>query len=429
VSEGSHAAPLFEVSVDTGARQQLTFPAAGTLGDAWPVFSADGKTLAFAREKNFGAFDFCLMRVRERGAVHCLPVDASLPAGLAWTAAGDALIGSLLVNLAPRLWRYDLRSGTLSMLSSGEEVAEYPTVSRQGSLAYVVSTRRINIYQLDLTSSVADRQRPKPIAYSSRVQSDPAFSPDGRKIAFLSVGGGSPEIWVHDTGTQASAQITHLVGNSGSPSWSPDGRHIAFDSANGAGIQIYVVSADGGAPRQITAGPGENVVPSWSRDGRNIYFSSNRGGDFQIWKCQADDGETQLHPAFQVTQKGGFRALESVDGRYLYFAKGRGKSGLWRRALENDAVEAPVLESLQQWGWWALGRDLVYFLELPDGFGAQVELKMLDLKAGRISEISKLPFPAGKLAPSLAVSQDEQHLAFSQIDSMEADIVLRRNVQ
>jgi Tol biopolymer transport system component/DNA-binding winged helix-turn-helix (wHTH) protein len=429
VSEGSHASPLFEISVETGRRRQMTFPLTGTLGDAWPAFSPDGRTLAFTRIKQAGAFDLCFMRVPEQGSVHCSPVDARLPAGLAWTAAGDALIGSSMVKMAPRLWRYDLKTAALSMVTSGEEVAEYPAVSRQGSLAYVISTRRVSIYQLDLGSSVAGRQQPNPIAFSSTVQSDPDYSPDAGKIAFVSVRSGSPEIWVTHIDTQTSTQLTHFAGLAGSPSWSPDGKYIAFDSAQSTGSQIYVIAADGGAPRQITAAPGENVVPSWSRDGRYLYFSSNRNGDFQIWKCGADTGETQSHPAFQVTQKGGFRAFESAAGAYLYYAKGRGKPGLWRRGLLRNAdVEESVLESLQQWGWWAPGRELVYFLELPNSLNAQVRLKMLDMKTARISELAKLPFPVLTLAPALAVSRDGQHFAFSQIDSMEADIMLRQNI-
>jgi Tol biopolymer transport system component len=108
---------------------------------------------------------------------------------------------------------------------------------------------------------------------------------------------------------------------------------IAFDAADIKGAHIYVIPADGGAPRRLTSGSGENVVPSWSRDGKFVFFASNRSGNFQIWKCRAETGETRSSPAAQVTRGGGFRAFESADGSYLYFAKGRGKPGLWRRGL------------------------------------------------------------------------------------------------
>jgi len=126
-----------------------------------------------------------------------------------------------------------------------------------------------------------------------------------------------------------------------------------------------------------------------------------------------------------MRQKGGFRALESADGSYLYYAKGRGKPGLWRRELlSNSGADESVLESLQQWGWWALGPDSVYFLELPYAVNPQVRLKALNVKTGRIDELARLAFPVLTATPALAVSRDGQLLAYSQIDSMEADIML-----
>jgi Tol biopolymer transport system component len=135
---------------------------------------------------------------------------------------------------------------------------------------------------------------------------------------------GSQEIWVTDPEGHSSVQLTHFGGPMvGSPSWSPEGSKVAFDS----NCQIYVIGVDGGIPGQLTRF-GENCAPSWSRDGKFIYFGSNRSGDFQIWRTSALSEETASQPAVQVTQGGGFRGFESADGRYLYYAKGRGKKGL-----------------------------------------------------------------------------------------------------
>ena len=406
IYEGSRSSPLLEIAAETGKRRQLTFPPTGTLGDAWPAFSPDGKILAFTRIKGGGSFDLCFLPVPELGAVQCRSLDASLPSGLTWTAAGDRLIGSSMIKMAPRLWSYDLRSATLSMLTSGGEVAEYPAMSRQGTLAYVISTRRASIWKLDLKASLQKTGEGKRIAASSSMESDPAFSPDARKIAFVSVRGGSPEIWVTAIDTQLSTQLTHFGGFSqGSPAWSPDGRHIAFDSAENSGAQIYVIAADGGAPRKITVTPGENVVPSWSRDGRYVYFSSDRNGDFQVWKCLAETGETRANAASQVTQNGGFRAFESVDGNYLFYAKGRGKPGLWRRELRSGSgIEEPVLDSLQQWGWWALGSDFIYFLELPNVANPKVQLRVMNIKSHQVNQLAQLTFPVMSITPALAIS-------------------------
>ena len=89
---------------------------------------------------------------------------------------------------------------------------------------------------------------------------------------------------------------------------------------------------------------------------------------------------------------------------------------LWRRRICFGVIAAM--------GWWALGPDSVYFLELPYAVNPQVRLKALNVKTGRIDELARLAFPVLTATPALAVSRDRQLLAYSQIDSMEADIML-----
>jgi len=318
-----------------------------------------------------------------------------------------------------QLWRYRLGGGTPIAVTSGEEDAAFPTSLRQGNhLAYVLFRNNVNLWKLNVNDpqSVSPAGA-SPVASSTRMQSDPAFSPDGRKIAFLSDRSGAQEIWVADTDTQSSTQLTHFGGPAtGSPSWSPDGLQIAFDSAEG----VYVISADGGLPRRIT---GNGMVPGWSRDGKFIYFASERSGGFQIWKVSAATGETRSHPAIQITRGGGFRAFESSDGKYLYYANGRGKPGLSRRNL-SDGKEELVLDSLQRWGWWALGPDVVYFFELSPAVHPQVQLKAFDIAERRIRELGMVRHPIAGATVAIAASRDGRHLAYTQIDSVEADIIL-----
>lgn len=427
-AEGSHESPLMEVSLDTGEQRALTSPPGGILSDDSPAVSPDGKTLAFLRVKNQSAADTCFLAL-ETKTVRCRALDGSWTHGLAWTALGDGIVVSAARSGGHRLWRYPVNGGTPVAVTSGEEYAGLPAVSRQGDqLAYVLSRLNVNLWQLDVDQA----STPKPAVAqrtvsSSRLQSDPAFSPDGRKIAHMSDRSGFFEIWVTDAETQASMQLTHFRGPpAGSPSWSPDGRQIAFDANEGTHPDIFVVSADGGTSRRITAIPGENVVPTWSQDGKFIFFASNRSGDFQIWKVIAATGETRSHPAIQITQSGGFRAFESADGNYLYYAKGRGKPGLWRRSLLSGKEE-PVLVSLQEWGWWALGPGVVYFFEVSHAANPQFRLKAFNTVDGRIREISTLHSLPMMATSVMTISRDGQHLAYAQIDSVDADIMLVEN--
>jgi Tol biopolymer transport system component/DNA-binding winged helix-turn-helix (wHTH) protein len=434
LSEGSHSSPIFEISLDTRKEHPVTFPSAGIMGDAWPAISADGKTLAFLRFKDSGRVDVCFKPLTETtpNTPHCWPLQGTWPEGLAWTASDDGIIASAVRTGPHQLWRYSLNGGTATVLTSGEEDAALPTSSRQGNrLAYVLYRRNVNLWELDIgPSQIVKPEDAKPIALSTRTQADPAFSPDGRKIAFLSDRSGASEIWVTDTDTHTSTQLTHFGGPpTGSPSWSPNGLQIAFDLAQSTGTDIFVIPADGGVPQRITASVGDACVPSWSQDGKFVYFASRRGGEFQIWRVAAETGETASDPAVQITHGGGFRAFESSDSKYLYYAKGRGKPGLWRRTLSDRSggKEEPVLESLQEWGWWALGSEVVYFFELLRSVHPRVRLKAFDIAEGGIRELATLPYPVMNATPAIAASRDGRHLAYTQIDSMEADVMLIEN--
>jgi Tol biopolymer transport system component/DNA-binding winged helix-turn-helix (wHTH) protein len=433
-SEGSHAAPLMEISLETGQQRPLTFPPAETLGDTSPAISPDGKILAFLRAKNPRTVDACFMPL-SGGKLRCWPLEGGWTEGLAWTAGGNGIIVSAIRSAHHRLWRYHINGGAPTAVTSDEEEAGLPAVSRQGNqLAYVLSGRNVNLWELNIDGSpipaVVKPEDAKAIATSSRFQSDPAFSPDVRKIAFLSDRSGTREIWVTAIKTQTSTQLTHFKGPpAGSPSWSPDGLEIAFDLERGAGSDIYIISADGGAARRITAARGENVAPSWSRDGKFVYFGSSRSGEFQIWKALAATGETPANPAIRITQRGGFRALESADGKYLYYAKGRSQRGLWRQRTGSTQAgeEEPVLASLQDWGWWSLGPGLIYFFETPHSINPRVHLKELDIPNGDIRELCTLRSPVLTSTPAMTVSADGQHLAYAQIDAMQADVILVEN--
>jgi Tol biopolymer transport system component/DNA-binding winged helix-turn-helix (wHTH) protein len=414
--EGSHRSPLMELSLDTGKERPVTSPVRA-LGDTWPAVSPDGRTVAFSRWKDSESWDVCSAPL-SGGTTQCWPLPGYFPKGLAWTPSGDEIIFSAIRTGSFQLWRYGLNSNAPVALTSGEDDASLPTTSRASNrLAYVSYRRNENLWRLDIGSSqTVNPEDARSIASSSRMQEDPAFSPDGRKIAFLSDRSGPREIWVTELDTETSTQLTHFGAVGGSPSWSPDGLQIAFDSEQG----VYVISADGGVPRRITA---NGLVPTWSRDGNSIYFASERSGEFLIWKVLAATGETQSHPAIQVTQGGGFRALESSDGKYLYYAKGRGKSGLWRRNL-SDGKEEPVLETVEKWGWWALCPDVVYFLESAPSIRSQVRLRAFDIAHRSIRDIGLLRYPAVAGTVAIAASRDGRHLVYTQIDSVEADIML-----
>ena len=127
------------------------------------------------------------------------------------------------------------------------------------------------------------------------------WSPDGRRIAFV---GNRPtglpgpgarfkddsEIYVMNADGSGTRRLTHNLGYDGAPAWSPDGRKIAFQSGRrvGGNSEVYVMNADGSGKRNLTRNPAQDGSPSWSPDGRRIAFVSDRDGRPEAHVMNAD---------------------------------------------------------------------------------------------------------------------------------------------
>src|SRR5262249_18096305 len=141
----------------------------------------------------------------------------------------------------------------------------------------------------------------------------------------------------------------------GSPRWSPDGRQIAFDCTAEGPRDIYIVNADGGPARRFTSENSDAVRPGWSRDGKWIYFGCHRSGGWQVRRAPVRRG-----PGVQITRNGGYEALESPDGRFVYYSMGPRNQGFWRVAV-SGGEETPVFDRTSD-GKWAVFDQGIYFL-------------------------------------------------------------------
>lgn len=354
------ASRIYLLSLDTLEVHPVTSPPPGTLGDATPAFSPDGKSLAFVRDT---------LDVRE---IYVLPVSGGTPAqitfdhadiqGIAWTPDSRELIFGSSRQGNESLWRISAQGGTPQRLPiAGAGWAVRPAVSRKGNrLAYTSVSYSSSIFRGSLTP---DHKVGKPLERfisSTGLEEGPQYSPDGKYIVFQSTRTGYHEIWRANADGTNPIQLTHFEKNlTGTPRWSPDSRQISFDSRPGGHSHVFVINAQGGQPRQVTHGDSENGVASWSVDGKWIYFASNRGGDWQVWRM-TPQGDTVT----QITNKGGFTALPSPDGKYLFYAKGRDVPGLWRVPADGgEEVKMFDGPPVGAWGYSAVTADGIYYPE------------------------------------------------------------------
>jgi TolB protein len=105
-------------------------------------------------------------------------------------------------------------------------------------------------------------------------------------MAFTSDRGGTPQIYVMSTGGGSARRVTYSGDYNTNPAFSPDGSKIAYQSRHG-GFQIFIIGANGGSPTHLADGQ----HPSWSPDGRYIVFSSGFSGESRLYLMQADTGK------------------------------------------------------------------------------------------------------------------------------------------
>lgn len=404
------------IDVATGRKRQATMPPENIIGDMAPCFSPDGKWLAFIRAVSSGIGDVWIAPVAG-GEPRRVTVDNRSILAITWGPEGRSIVFSSNRKRNHALWRIPVSGGAPSRVPMVSENASDPAFSRDGRrMVYAQIFEDTNIWRFDLDR----RQPPRKVVSSTQYDSSPTISPDGARIAFRSNRSGSNEIWQSDSNGRLPSQLTHVGGAlTGSPKWSPDGKWIAFDSRPDGQADIYVMPAEGGDMRRISNSPAEDVVPNWSRDGQWIYFASIRSGAWQVWRARASGGG----PEEQVTRLGGFAAVESVDGKYLYYAKGRSAEGLWRKRLP-DGDEAPFIPELKTgfWGYWALAAKGAYFLDWP-GPGKPASIWWQAFEGHRV-QVGSVDGPPVVSDSGFVLSPDGRYLLYSQMDQSGSDILV-----
>jgi dipeptidyl aminopeptidase/acylaminoacyl peptidase len=265
----------------------------------------------------------------------------------------------------------------------GLEWASDPQISPDGSqIAYVRRSNDIMTDRARSTIWLVDTRTGKqsPLAAASGSHTSPRWSPDGKRLAYVSSdGGGSPQLYVRWMATGQTARITGLPDSPGALSWSPDGSRIAYlmrvpgeapklgkapepkpegahwakplevittvqyrtdeGGYNKPGYDhIFVVPADGGAPRQLTYGQIDDGGPlSWAPNGKTLYFSTNRKAD---WERQPLDSEVYALNVDTGTvtaltdRRGPDRSpVVSPDGRHIAYIGFDDKSLGYQNAL------------------------------------------------------------------------------------------------
>ncbi len=182
-------------------------------------------------------------------------------------------------------------------------------------IAYVTSLAEANgkkLYKLQVAD--ADGYSPITIARSSEPLMSPAWSPDGKRIAYVSFERRRAAIFIQTLATGKRERVSSIRGINGAPAFSPDGKQLAITLSKDGSPDIYILNLSSKSLRKLTKSFAIDTEPTWSPDGKSIVFTSDRGGKPQLYKIPSHGGR-----ASRLTFDGEYnaRARFSKDGKSI----------------------------------------------------------------------------------------------------------------
>ena len=218
-------------------------------------------------------------------------------------------------------------------------------------IAYVTASGLGGTTQYALMVADSDGFNPQVVVRSKEPLLSPSWSPDGRKLAYVSFERGNSTVYVQEITTGAREVLASFRGINGAPSFSPDGRRLALTLSRTGNPEIYVMDRASRSLTQITRHYGIDTEAVWTADGQSLVFTSDRAGKPQLYQVPAAGGE-----ATRVSFQGDSNAKASIsfDGKKIAMAQGGGNvyriavldrsfggAGRWQTLSPGNLDESP----------------------------------------------------------------------------------------
>ncbi len=202
-------------------------------------------------------------------------------------------------------------------------------------IAYITIHKTGKNKQYRLQVADFDGFNAKIVAQGEEPILSPAWSPDGRRLAYVSLENKRMAIYVHDIYSNLRDQVSAHQGLNSSPAWSPDGTKLAMTLSKDGNAEIYVLDLTTKSLQRLTTDPAIDTEPAWSPDGKMIIFTSDRGGKPQIYQVSSKGGAAQ-----RLTFQGVYnaRASFSPNGQRLVLINGDGGGSYRIAILENGQM-------------------------------------------------------------------------------------------
>jgi len=186
-------------------------------------------------------------------------------------------------------------------------------------IAYVTAKGGVKSKRYELQVADMDGYNPFTILKSSQPIMSPAWSPDAKKLAYVSFENKKAQIFVQNIDTGKRRMVSAQKGVNGAPAWSPDGRRLALSLSRDGNLEIYTLDINNPRLRRLTRNTAIDTEPNWSPDGQSIVFVSDRSGRPQLYQVPVKGGRAK-----RLTFLGNYNARPSFtpDGKKITLVHG-----------------------------------------------------------------------------------------------------------
>ena len=181
-------------------------------------------------------------------------------------------------------------------------------------------------YALQVADS--DGENARTVVQSTQPLLSPSWSPDGRRLAYVSFEAQQPRIYVQELASGRREQVAGFLGLNSAPAWSPDGSRLALTLSKDGNPEIYVLDLRTRQVQRLTHNAAIDTEPAWSPDGQSLVFTSDRGGRPQIYRVLLSEGRVE-----RLTFDGSYNARASFSPDGAKLALVHGDRGAYRVAV------------------------------------------------------------------------------------------------
>jgi TolB protein len=245
-----------------------------------------GNAIIFVEKGNYKGYKLVLIDPYGKGR-RVLVYDGNLNILPRWKPDSTAVLFTSLEHSGSKIKQFDFKTEKVKIFLASRDKFSGGTWGPSDELIVTISKNgNSDLYKIDQEGNILER-----LTHRSSTESNPSWSPDGKRLVFVSDRSGSIQIYQRNMNTGEDYRMSYEGTSNVEPSWSSNGAYIIFAGIRNSLYQIILMDKEGTFTQQITNGGESSEQPVWSPSGRHILFTSKIGHDYKLYIMNTDGSD------------------------------------------------------------------------------------------------------------------------------------------